>query len=190
VELDSYLDAGVFTAVLLVNGLTPGFERGRPRPPMTEPLDAVREAIAVDPPSVARTTADDLPGFSALADRLRAVFVSLDAGDVDGAAVSVNGLLAEHAATPHLAKEDGRWRLHHHPVDVEVVPMFTAICAEAIARLIGAGHADRLGVCQADACDRVYVDGSRNGSRRFCSTACQNRVKTAAFRRRQAAPAG
>ncbi|MFC6935784.1 CGNR zinc finger domain-containing protein [Actinomadura yumaensis] len=33
-------------------------------------------------------------------------------------------------------------------------------------------------------CDRVYVDTSRNGTRRFCSTACQNRVKTAAFRAR------
>ncbi|WP_456236959.1 CGNR zinc finger domain-containing protein [Actinomadura physcomitrii] len=32
--------------------------------------------------------------------------------------------------------------------------------------------------------DRVYVDTSRNGKRRFCSTACQNRVKTAAFRAR------
>jgi predicted RNA-binding Zn ribbon-like protein len=30
----------------------------------------------------------------------------------------------------------------------------------------------------------VYVDTSRNGTRRFCSTTCQNRVKTAAFRSR------
>ena len=29
------------------------------------------------------------------------------------------------------------------------------------------------------------VDVSRNGTRRFCSTACQNRVKAAAFRERQ-----
>jgi predicted RNA-binding Zn ribbon-like protein len=190
VELDSYLDAGVFTAVLLINGLTPGNERGRPRPPVSDPLGAVRTAIAIDPPSVARLTADDLAAFTELAERLREVFVALDGGDVDGGAAAVNGLLAEHAATPHLAKEDGRWRLHHHPVDVDVVPMFTAICAEAVARFIGAGHGERLGVCRADACDRVFVDGSRNGSRRFCSTACQNRVKTAAFRRRQAAPAG
>jgi predicted RNA-binding Zn ribbon-like protein len=30
----------------------------------------------------------------------------------------------------------------------------------------------------------VYVDTSRNGSKRFCSTACQNRVKAATFRER------
>ena len=29
-----------------------------------------------------------------------------------------------------------------------------------------------------------YVDTSRNGTRRYCSTSCQNRVKTAAFRAR------
>jgi predicted RNA-binding Zn ribbon-like protein len=32
----------------------------------------------------------------------------------------------------------------------------------------------------------VYVDVSRNGTRRFCSTACQNRVKAATYRRRRA----
>jgi len=42
-----------------------------------------------------------------------------------------------------------------------------------------------LGVCTAPRCDRVYVDTSRNGTRRFCSTACQNRVKAAVFRERQ-----
>jgi predicted RNA-binding Zn ribbon-like protein len=44
--------------------------------------------------------------------------------------------------------------------------------------------AGRIGVCAAPACDRVYVDNSRNNQKRFCSTTCQNRVKTAAFRSR------
>ena len=51
---------------------------------------------------------------------------------------------------------------------------------------IGSAQADRLGVCQAPVCDRVYVDASKNGTRRFCSTACQNRVKAAAHRARAA----
>jgi predicted RNA-binding Zn ribbon-like protein len=33
----------------------------------------------------------------------------------------------------------------------------------------------------------VFIDVSKNGSRRFCSTTCQNRVKAAAFRGRHAA---
>ena len=75
------------------------------------------------------------------------------------------------------------WRLHHHPADADLVPMATAICAEAVARVIGAGAADRLGTCGADECERVFLDGSKNGSRRFCSTTCQNRVKALARRR-------
>ena len=50
--------------------------------------------------------------------------------------------------------------------------------------------AGRLGVCAAERCDRVYVDLSRNGAKRFCSTACQNRAKAAAFRVRSRGGAG
>jgi predicted RNA-binding Zn ribbon-like protein len=32
--------------------------------------------------------------------------------------------------------------------------------------------------------DRVFVDISRNGTRRFCSTACQNPIKAAAHHAR------
>ena len=85
---------------------------------------------------------------------------------------------------PHLAKEGGIWRLHHHPGDAPLVPMWTAVCAEGMARMIGAGHADRFGTCAASDCERVFFDTSRNASRRYCSTTCQNREKTAAFRRR------
>ena len=41
-----------------------------------------------------------------------------------------------------------------------------------------------MGTCAAERCDVVFVDTSKNGSRRFCSTGCQNRVKTAAYRSR------
>jgi len=50
--------------------------------------------------------------------------------------------------------------------------------------VLGGEMPDRLGVCTAPRCDRVFVDTSRNGTRRYCSTSCQNRVKTAAFRAR------
>ncbi len=58
-------------------------------------------------------------------------------------------------------------------------------CAEAVARMLGAGHGHRFGACEAPDCGRVFFDLSKNASRRFCSTTCQNRVKAAAFRRRQ-----
>jgi len=62
---------------------------------------------------------------------------------------------------------------------------WAAGCATGLAIAIGSDLCGRLGVCTADRCDRVYVDTSKNGTRRFCSTTCQNRVKSAAFRARQ-----
>jgi predicted RNA-binding Zn ribbon-like protein len=70
-------------------------------------------------------------------------------------------------------------------MDIALVPMWSSICAEGMARMIGAGYGDRFGTCEAPDCDRVFFDLSRNASRRFCSTTCQNRVKAAAFRLRQ-----
>jgi len=180
VDLDGYADAGVLAAVELVNALATAEST-----PKAELLDTLRGVLAVDPPSVARLRPGDAPGFLALARALRRVFLDLHDDDVDAAASGLNGLLAKHPAHPHLAKEDGRWRLHHHPTDVAVVPMWTAICAEALARMLGAGHGDRLGTCEAPGCGRVFFDVSKNASRRFCSTTCQNRVKAAAFRLRR-----
>ncbi|PZS39469.1 MAG: hypothetical protein DLM62_08155 [Pseudonocardiales bacterium] len=53
-----------------------------------------------------------------------------------------------------------------------------------VTAVLGSGHAARLGTCAAPACERAFVDVSRNGSRRFCNTSCQNRVKAAAHRAR------
>jgi predicted RNA-binding Zn ribbon-like protein len=185
VQLDSYDEFGVLTAVELVNELSVGHAYGRAKPPADAHAPVAR-ILATDPPSAARLRARDLPGFVVLAGRLHGVFEALDRGDVDAAAVDLNALLADHPAHPHLAKEGGRWRLHHHPADAALVPMTTAICAEGLARVIGAGDARRLGTCADAGCERVFLDLSKNGSRRFCSTTCQNRVKAAAFRGRHA----
>jgi predicted RNA-binding Zn ribbon-like protein len=182
VRLDRYTDAGALAAVGLVNALTsaPALHRDAG-------VAALAAVLAVDPPSVAQLAATDVAAFAALAQQLRLVFAAVSRADVDAAAAELNGLLARYPAHPYLSKEDGHWRLHHHPADAALVPMWTAICAEGLARLIGEGHADRLGTCGRPGCGRVFIDESKNASRRFCSTACQNRVKAAAFRRRSAA---
>jgi len=183
VQLDSYADAGVLASVELVSALAIDHAGGKPVP-VTEAVPAIAQVLAVDPPSVAQLSEGDAAGFVALARRLRDVFDALRCGDVDGAASRLNTMLADHPAHPHLAKEHGHWRLHHHPVDAALVAMTTAICAEALARMVGLGYGNRLGTCEGTDCDRVFFDLSKNASRRFCSTTCQNRVKAAAFRRR------
>ena len=186
VELDRHADAGVLTSVDLVNGLAVDLAYGRPAA-VQNARDVIAAVLAVDPPSLAMFTDTDRPGIVALAHVLGEVFASVARGDLDGAATRLNNLLAAHPAHPHLAQERGQWRLHHHPVETTLVPMCTAICAEGMARMIGAGQGGRLGTCGATDCDRVFIDVSKNASRRFCSTTCQNRVKAAAFRHRPTA---
>jgi predicted RNA-binding Zn ribbon-like protein len=179
VKLDSYADTGVYAAIDLVNELAVTSP--------DDPVAAVRRVLAIDPPSQRQFAPADAPGFVALAADLHTVFDLVGAGRLDSAAALLNHMLASHPSHPHLALEDGVWRLHHHPVDAELIPMWTAICAEALARLIGNGHAYRLGTCERPGCGRVFVDVSKNASRAFCSTTCQNRVKAAAFRARSQA---
>ena len=140
--------------------------------------------LAVDPPSTEGLRRHHVAAFHALSLRLREIIEFLDRRDVDDAALRINELLVEYPARPHLAKEDGQWRLHHHPIEAELVAMWSAITADALARLIGAGRAERAGICEAEGCSNAFIDGSKNGTRRFCSTTCQNRVKAASFRRR------
>jgi predicted RNA-binding Zn ribbon-like protein len=183
VKLDSYKDAGLLVAAELVNELAPGPERDQP-PTAREAVAILARVLAVDPPSVAALTQTQVPQFVALAQQLRDVFADLQRHDIDAAAEALNELLAAHPAHPHLAKERGMWRLHHHPQQAPLVPMWTAICAAGLAEMIADGDAQRLGTCERDACRRVYVDASKNASRRFCSLTCQNRVKVATFRER------
>jgi predicted RNA-binding Zn ribbon-like protein len=190
VNFNSHTDLVVAMAVDLVNLLTAGERRGRAYQPPAGPdglaqLDALLRAgggrgLTGPDPAVA---AD----FATVAGALRAVFAAVAAGDLDTAAGRVNELLRGTGAHPVLERHDGEpWHVHFHAAgEASTADGWAAGCATGLAIAVGSEYADRLGVCTAPRCDRVYVDTSRNGSRRFCSTACQNRVKAAAFRERR-----
>jgi predicted RNA-binding Zn ribbon-like protein len=169
----------------LVNVLTPGEAHGRPYQPPAGPdlpaavTAALRASSSRDP----ELTAAEAAAFGSLARSLRAVFAAAAAGRTDRAAGLINDLLAETGARPWLSRHDGEpWHLHFHGSDASTVAGWAASCATGLAVVLGNHLDNRLGVCTAPRCDRVYVDTSRNGTRRFCSTTCQNRVKSAAFR--------
>lgn len=183
-NFNSHADVVVAVAVDLVNTLTDGERRGSPYvvPAGETRRAAVREALRGR--EVTDAEADELAEVAA---RLRTVFTCVAAGDVDAAAEQVNRMLCDYAARPHLARHDGEpWHLHFHGEGGTLAQNWGAGCATGLAVVLGGGLHNRLGVCTAPGCDRVYVDVSRNGTRRFCSTACQNRVKAAAFRARAA----
>ncbi|HEX9030609.1 MAG TPA: CGNR zinc finger domain-containing protein [Streptosporangiaceae bacterium] len=183
------MDAVVTVAVGLVNALTPGEARGRPfQAPTADQLPAaVTGVLRATRPDTRDVTGAEALEFAEVASALRPVFESVADGRLDEAADQVNHLLGRTGARPRLDKHDNEpWHLHFHGTDDSLVIGWAAGCATGLAVVLGSDLHGRLGVCTADRCDRVYVDTSRNGTRRFCSTTCQNRIKTAAFRARRA----
>lgn len=173
-------------AVLLVNNTTPGHVgTDRVTPLSGDPLRrAVRDSIAREDyePRVSHETAGAL---AAIALEVREVFEATARGDIDQAAAQVNRMLGETGARPQLDFTDGGgWNLHFHGPDDSVAHGWAAGLAAGLALALGSDLAGRLGLCSADPCDRVYVDTSRNGGKRFCSARCQSRVKAAAHRAR------
>lgn len=187
-NFSSHLDAVVTVAVELVNALTPGEAHGRDYlPPDGQALAALATAaLRAGRPDTREVSPAEASAFSDFAWALRLVFDDVSTGRLDQAAGQVNGLLAETGARPMLDRHDGEpWHLHFHGAQDSLVTGWAAGCATGLAVVLGSDLHGRLGLCTADRCDRVYVDTSKNGTRRFCSTACQNRVKAAAFRARR-----
>ncbi|WP_327065204.1 CGNR zinc finger domain-containing protein [Kitasatospora sp. NBC_01250] len=187
---DSHVATLLEAAVSLVNSLTDGEARGRPylAPHGAELPAAVDAALprtgpgagprAIDPAQAAR--------LAQTAQQLRRIFEAAGAGRIDEAAQVLNGLLLSTGARPQLNQVPGEpWQVHFHGADDSLAVGWSAGCAAGLALAVGSDLAGRLGVCQAAHCDRVYVDTSRNSVRQFCSTACQNRTKAAAFRARR-----
>ena len=179
------MDVVIKVAVDLVNLLTPGEDRGRRYVP-PEGDDRTAAVGAVLRGAAAREANwEEAAGLCFVAAELRGVFEAVGASAVDDAARQVNALLIRTGARPELERHDGEtWHLHFHAADNSLPNGWAAGCATGLAVVLGGSRSDRLGVCTAPRCDRVYVDTSRNGTRRYCSTSCQNRVKTAAFRTR------
>jgi predicted RNA-binding Zn ribbon-like protein len=185
VNFTSHTSAVVTVAVQLVNTLTPGEAHGRPYlPPQgNDQPAAVLAALRAGRSSVREVSPAEAAGFPAVAASIRAVFEAMAAGRTDTAARLVNEMLASTGARPRLDRHDGEpWHLHFHGAEESLVTSWAAGCATGLAVVLGSEQQGRLGVCTAPRCDRVFVDTSRNATRRFCSTSCQNRVKAASFR--------
>ncbi len=184
-NFNSHTDVVVRVAVALVNLLTPGEDRGRRYQPPEgdERMAAVGAALRAG--GGREATWEEAAELCFVAAELRGVFEAVSAGAIDDAAAQVNALLIRTGARPELERHDGQpWHLHFHAASQSLPDGWAAGCATGLAVVLGGHLHDRLGVCTAPRCDRVYVDTSRNGTRRYCSTSCQNRVKTAAFRAR------
>lgn len=120
--------------------------------------------------------------------RIRPRLRELWALDRDSAVPLVNAMLHESNAVPRLVRHDAYdWHIHATPDDGPLADRILIEAAMAFVDVIRADAYERIRVCSADDCGAVYVDFSRNGSKRYCDTGnCGNRMNVNAYRQRKA----
>ena len=118
------------------------------------------------------------------ADLVRAVAVAQTQPDVLD---RLNELLALARPRPYATDHDGELHLHYARPDAPALEQLTTTVAMGLSQVVAQHGWQRLGVCSAEGCDDVYVDTSRNASRRYCSNTCASRSTVAAYRARQKA---
>ncbi|TPW75750.1 CGNR zinc finger domain-containing protein [Schumannella soli] len=98
----------------------------------------------------------------------------------------VNSMLTRAKAVPQLVRHDGLdWHLHATEQDAPLAERIEVEASLAFVDVIRGSAMDQLRRCEADGCEGVFIDFSRNGSKRFCSLRCGNRMNVAAYRERQ-----
>lgn len=147
------------------------------RPRDTDPpeklatVDDLRGLLARCPEPAPPWREEDLEEMRALREPLVAAF---EAPGFDAFAAVLNPLLAGGS---QLVATDGRWTLA--PAGgASLARWFGARAAHGLAELTLAYGLDRLHLCHAEDCLRAVVDVSRNGTRRYCSRTCANRVNS------------
>jgi predicted RNA-binding Zn ribbon-like protein len=105
----------------------------------------------------------------------------------DDQVVEINRWLREVNALPFLVRHDRfDWHLHATGPDAPLADRMRAEGALALAEVTRTNENSRMRVCAAEDCTGLLVDQSRNGSKRFCSVRCGNRVNQQGFRERMA----
>jgi predicted RNA-binding Zn ribbon-like protein len=106
----------------------------------------------------------------------------------DELVLEVNRWLRDVRALPFLVRHDEMdWHLHATEPDAPLADRIRAEGALALTEIIRADQTDRMRVCAAADCGGLLLDLSRNGSKRFCSVRCGNRVNQQGFRERMGA---
>jgi len=100
----------------------------------------------------------------------------------------VNAMLRDGRALPQLViHDDYDWHIHATEANAPLATRILVETAMAFVEVIRADQWDRVRFCDADDCTSVYIDYSKNGSKRYCDMGnCGNRMNVMAYRRRKA----
>ncbi|MGH8868903.1 MAG: CGNR zinc finger domain-containing protein [Actinomycetes bacterium] len=132
-------------------------------------------------------TDEDLAVLRTVREQLREVFDTAHDGTTRRTMQVLNALLTEHPVHPQVSGHDDS-DLHLHLTDCGgSAERYVAGAVMGLAVLVTTLGVDRLGVCEASRCRDVFVDTSRNSSRRYCNDRCATRANVAAYRARKRA---
>lgn len=126
-------------------------------------------------------TDKDLKAVRRLREQLRAVF---SAEDEEEAATLLNGILSRVVAIPRISVHSASPHIHFEPRTGGTADWLAAATAMGLSVVLCDVGLDRFGSCSSNNCVDVFVDTSKNQSRRHCSTTCATRENVAAHRQR------
>jgi predicted RNA-binding Zn ribbon-like protein len=137
------------------------------------------ERLRTEAGARSRAAAAALRRAVALREAIFGVFVAIARGEPTPAAAldAVNAALPSAMAALRVSAERSgfAWRFAHDGTDL--APMLAPILRSA-ADLLTSGDLVRVRECGADTCFWLFLDGSKNGTRRWCDMkVCGNRAK-------------
>src|SRR3954447_13392645 len=158
-----------------------------PRPvDLVEGIEDVRTVLAWHglADAAAAVESSDVERFRLLRTRLEQVF---DAPSEDEAVALLNDLVTEYGAPPRLERDGRRWRFRAWPDERDGLRAGAGLAAYGLLDAVREQGWSRLGRCAGSPCRCVYVDRTRNRSRRYCCVLCADRVAQANLRSRRKA---
>lgn len=146
-------------------------------------LELILRAFGLD--DLAASAAEsDLAPLRRVRDRLRRAF---EAESDEVAVRELNALAREAGAIPQLERTNGRWQFRYGRGQRSLAAEIAGRTSVALLGVVEQEGWDRFGLCAASPCCCVFVDRSRNRSRRYCCHYCADRATQAAARRRRKA---
>jgi predicted RNA-binding Zn ribbon-like protein len=149
-------------------------------------VEALRAWLAGRPWMAERVRGSDLAPLAALRTALRRVFDAATAGDSQAMVERLNAQLERHGPRASISGHgDSDWHLHVASPDAPVADEYAAGAVMGLTTAFLDLGRERFGTCADERCRGVFLDTSRNRSRRYCSDRCATRANVAALRQRR-----
>lgn len=138
-------------------------------------------------PVSTRPTQEDLEAVRALREELRSIWNTPQAAESRNQLDSLLGMAPVTLYLDYDHENTADDIALHFDADphASLVSRIAVACAVGMLGVVQQHGADRMRACESSPCRDVFIDTSRNKSRRFCSDRCANRYNVAAFRERK-----